>query len=321
MQTTTATPETTATQAVVSQDTPAINLANLAFPTKVLVAEQSMPQLLANPLAHLKALEADRISWEGTELAASNRRLYSILKQAYSYYLTLKNDENKDTRMSLSSALALFIAERGYTFLPSTHDMSRVIKCVFGVDRRRVSAYSIALREALRQEISINDLTDFIEQNGGVEQIRLGGTKPLSATKRAERVKDEVFSKSMGKFKFDPLLVNADAEWNDKQVVIIATYLPTGEFEANTVIKNDGAVTAALAAYYSNQQAAIRAQAKAEKEAKAEAEAQEKAALAEEQKQKEMEEQIAKTKAAQAQAVIDAQNLAIVNSLVEGALI
>jgi hypothetical protein len=119
----------------------------------------------------------------------------------------------------------------------------------------------------LRQEIGADDLVEFIEQNGGVEQIRLGGTKPLSAKIRAGKVKEEVLGAELGAIKFDARLVKVDADWADKQVVIVATYLPTGEFQANAVIRHDTAVNAALAAYYSKQQAAIRADAKAEREA------------------------------------------------------
>jgi hypothetical protein len=104
----------------------------------------------------------------------------------------------------------------------------------------------------------------FIEQEGGVEQIRMGGTKPLSVTKRAEKAADEVLGTELGMFKFDPKLFAADADWADKQVVIVATYLPTGEFQTNAVIRHNSAVNAALAAYYSQQQAKVR---EAEREA------------------------------------------------------
>ncbi|MEI6834926.1 MAG: hypothetical protein WCL28_13130, partial [bacterium] len=99
------------------------------------------------------------------------------------------------------------------------------------------------------------------EENGGVEQIRLGGTKPLSATKRAELVKAEVKSAEMGLIKLDPKLHGGNAEWNDQQVVIVATYLPTGEFQVNAVVTHDSAVNAALAGYYSQKQAKLRADA------------------------------------------------------------
>lgn len=222
-------------------------------------------------LGELAQMEQSRILWESKELAASNQRLYSILKRAYAFYKTLKEDADKDVRDARRKELERFIEERKYVFGTTTHDMTRVVKCVFGVDRRRVSAYSIALREALRQDIAADDLTAFIEQEGGVEQIRMGGTKPLTMSKRADAVKASVWNTEIGDIKFDPKLIDADSDWNDKQVVILATYLPTGHFKASAVVKHDGAVTAALSAYYTAQQAKARDKAKAEKEAAKEA--------------------------------------------------
>jgi hypothetical protein len=127
------------------------------------------------------------------------------------------------------------------------------------------------LREALRQEVGAKDLIAFLEQNGGVEQIRMGGTKPLSATKRAELVKAEVSEAVISTVKFDAEAVKANADWVDKQVVFVATYLPTGEFEVNAVVRHDGAVNTALAAYYTMAQAKKREEANALKKAEADA--------------------------------------------------
>ena len=262
---------TTATLAVNTVN-PSINLAALNVPASVVVSNTT-PAVQASSAEQLKSLETARISWETTELAQSNNRLYSILQQAYSFYLVMKQDESKDVRKEKQAALDAFIEEHGYTnsFGATTHDMTRVIKCVFGVNRRRVSAYSIALREALRQEVGAKDLIAFLEQNGGVEQIRMGGTKPLSATKRAELVKAEVSEAVISTVKFDAEAVKANADWVDKQVVFVATYLPTGEFEVNAVVRHDGAVNTALAAYYTMAQAKKREEANALKKAEADA--------------------------------------------------
>ncbi len=251
---------------------PSINLAALGVPSNVVVSNTT-PAVQPSAFEQLKSLESSRISWETTELAQSNNRLYSILQQAYQFYLVMKQDESKDVRKEKQAALDTFIEEHGYTnsFGATTHDMTRVVKCVFGVNRRRVSAYSIALREALRQEVGAKDLIVFMQENGGVEQIRMGGTKPLSATKRAELVKAEVSEAVISKVKFDAETVKANADWVDKQVVFVATYLPTGEFEVNAVVRHDGAVNTALAAYYTLAQAKKREEANALKKAEADA--------------------------------------------------
>ena len=251
---------------VVKHDTsngPSIKLSEMSVPVTITVGTNA-PVVVTNKLA---VLENARKSWEGNELAASNKRLYAILQEVYGYYLTMKQHSDKDVRKKCADEMEQFIEQRKYVFSPTSHDMTRVVKCVFGADRRRASAYSIALREALRQDVIAKDLAVFIEQNGGVEQIRLGGTKPLSAKVRAGKVKQEVLGAELGLIKFDARIVGADADWADKQVVIVATYLPSGEFQANAVIRHDSAVNAALAAYYSNQQAAVRAVEKAERDA------------------------------------------------------
>jgi hypothetical protein len=230
-------------QVVSKPATPSIGIKNLKKPAKVVAQSSSIV------LGDLELMEQSRMLWETTELAASNKRLYSILKSSYAFYKTMKEDENKIVREARCKELDKFIEARGYIFGSTTHDMTRVVKCVFGTDRRRVSAYSIALREALRQNVSIDELIDFLGNAGGVEQIRMGGTKPETPKKRAQSVSDEVYSNQLCQIKIDSKLIDANSDWNDKPVVIIATYRPTGYFEANAVVKHDGAVTGALAAY------------------------------------------------------------------------
>ena len=257
---------------VVNSTNPSINIAGLNVPTTVVVSDTTAVASVAS-MEVLKSLETARVSWETYELAASNKRLYSILQESYQYYLVMKRDSNESVRKEKLEAMESFIAERGYTFTPSTHDMTRVIKCVFGVDRRRVSAYSIALREALRQDVAPADLMEFLEQNGGVEQIRLGGTKPLSVTKRAELGKASVGSASLGTIQFDFAVFKAEEDWVDKQVVLVATCLTNGQLEVKAVIRHDGAVNAALAAHYSMTQAKARQADSMAKKALAQAEA------------------------------------------------
>jgi hypothetical protein len=112
---------------------------------------------------------------------------------------------------------------------------------------------------------------EFLEQNGGVEQIRLGGTKPLSVTKRAELGKASVGSASLGTIVFDSAVFKAEEDWVDKQVVLVATCLTNGQLEVKAIVRHDGAVNSALAAHYSLAQAKARQAASAAKKAITEA--------------------------------------------------
>ncbi|MGV0958531.1 MAG: hypothetical protein ACOYB1_01750 [Limnohabitans sp.] len=217
----------------------------------------------------LENLEAEREKWEITELAASHKRLYEMLTKCYAFYIRMKTDTSSEVREQSRKGLDAFIAARSYTFKASTHDMNRVVKAVFGgVDRRRVSAYSTALRAALVQgpvntkgnktPIPESQLSTWLADQGGVEEVRLGSkNKGMTPKARAEKVETVVRAKKLMTFAVDESVMQFDTNDVDKQMVLIATYRPTGEFDLHAVVKNDSAVTAALAAYFTDNKAVI----------------------------------------------------------------
>ncbi|PUE28066.1 hypothetical protein [Limnohabitans sp. Jir72] len=212
----------------------------------------------------LENLEAEREKWEITELAASHKRLYEMLTKCYAFYLRMKTDTSSEVREQSRKGLNAFIAARSYTFKASTHDMNRVVKAVFGgVDRRRVSAYSTALRAALvgvqpdaknkPTRVPESQLSTWLEDQGGVEEVRLGSkNKGMTPKARAEKVETVVRTKKLMSFAVDEAVMQLDTNDNDKPMVLIATYRPTGEFDVHVVVKNDSAVNAAYAAYYTD---------------------------------------------------------------------
>ena len=258
----------TATQAVVFNDTP-----------------QSISEALAKAIQAandgankagfiLERLEAERENWERTELAASHRRLYGTLTGCYSYYLTMKTDESADVRAEHKKALDKFAELRNYPLLSSSHDMTRIVKSVFGGDRRRNSAYSLALRAALvaggtdsngkAVPVPADDLANWLEQQGGIEEIRLGSkNKGLTVKERANVAKTAIQSSVLMTLKPDVKHVQFDTNDVDKMMVLVATYRPSGELEISAVVKNDSAVRSALACYYSNNKDGISSSANA----------------------------------------------------------
>ena len=103
--------------AVVQNDTPArpsIKLNALGVPASITVGNTTT----AVPQNKLAVMEQARMSWETTELAASNKRLYSILTDAYSYYLVMKKNPNEETRKQHATEVDKFIAQLKYTFMP-----------------------------------------------------------------------------------------------------------------------------------------------------------------------------------------------------------
>jgi hypothetical protein len=57
------------------------------------------------------------------------------------------------------------------------------------VDRRRLSTYSLVLREAIKQKVLATQLAEWIEQNGGIQEIRLSQSANGSMREVMSRVK------------------------------------------------------------------------------------------------------------------------------------
>lgn len=149
--------------------------------------------------------------------------------------------------------------------------MNKVVKAVFGEDRRRVSAYAMALRaafvagpdvQASTAHVPADQLAAWIESKGGVEEIRLGGKNSgdsgLSEKDRAGIAQGAVAAGApLMTFKPDVKTMPFSADDEDKMMVLLVTYLPTGDLEVRSVVRNDNAVRAALAAHYSDHKAEI----------------------------------------------------------------
>jgi hypothetical protein len=101
-------------------------------------------------------------------------------------------------------------------------------------------------------------LSTWLEDQGGVEEVRLGSkNKGMTPKARAEKVETVVRAKKLMTFAVDESVMQFDTNDNDKPMVLIATYRPTGEFDLHAVVKNDSAVNAAFAAYYTDNKSAI----------------------------------------------------------------
>ena len=217
----------------------------------------------------LEQLETEREQWESTEMAAAHQRLYVLLTACYDFYLKMKVVGGLAARENYKRALDTFIDMRGYrTQSGDGQDMNKVVKAVFGCDRKRVSAYAKALRAALTAgakdaqgraaPLKVEELSNWIAEQGGVEEIRLGGKNSgLTVKQRAEVAASALKSNVLMTLKPDARVMPFSVDDNDKTVLLVAIYRPTGELEVSTVVKNETAVRAALAAHYSADKAKV----------------------------------------------------------------
>ena len=194
-------------------------------------------------------LVAERKAWQEGAFRTSNEQLYKLLQNCYSLYVDMCG--NKQSSGLLRDTLVKYIAENKISVKDSAHTMTKIVRCVFGNDRRRVSAYSIALRAAFSADIKAEKLPDYIRDNGGVEELRLGKSPSYVSPKaKAEVATGWLSDANLAVVKSDALAKQLDAANVDSQHVLIVTQKADGSLIANAFVSNQSVVTSALAAYY-----------------------------------------------------------------------
>jgi hypothetical protein len=126
------------------------------------------------------------------------------------------------------------------------------------VDRRRLSTYSLVLREAIKKRVQATQLAEWIEQNGGIQEIRLSQSatfvKPAAKVEQARQTFDML--PELASVKSEALTLLADGDFMGECCVLIAEQAASGSFIVRGFTRAGGAVNAAFAALYAEQKKA-----------------------------------------------------------------
>jgi hypothetical protein len=218
--------------------------------------DNSALQATVNVRNHFDQLTFEREAWENNALRTSNEQLYSILQKCYQTYKAMSSDAPE--AKVLREALRDYINSKGLKFKDGTHTIVKIVKCVFGDNRRRVSAYGIVLRSALAQNIFPTDIPAFIRENGGVEEIRLQkAPNAMTAKKKAEVASDDLQYQNMGTYTNAAAAQKLDAGNIGKPVVLIGTWQADGSIVMRSIVQSETAINAALTAHYSANKATV----------------------------------------------------------------
>ena len=189
-----------------------------------------------------------RLHWENHELASSNDALYALLQHCYSLNNAMSGSDG--TAKALRKGLANYIQDKKYQFKESSPLIAKIVKCVFGVDRRRVNAYSSALRVAMAEKVAVMELPKFFKDQGGIEEVRRKAT-----TGKAKTMKDKVElgravldSEALAFITSDSLNASFSNQSLEEGVVLLATREDDGTFAVRRVVQSNSAVKSALAA-------------------------------------------------------------------------
>jgi len=209
----------------------------------------------------IEQLVLEREVWQDNAFRTSNEQLYNLLQRCYGLYKVMCGDTEE--AKALREGLRSYINLKGHVFASHTHTLTRIVKCVFGSDRRRVSAYSIVLRTALAKGVGIMDVAQFIRDAGGVEEVRLAkAPNAMSAKQKAQVTSSVLAYKNMGVFSSAAL----SGSFNDvakagTQTVLIGVWQADGTVVVQAVVDSATALNAALASHHGEVRDAAKQQA------------------------------------------------------------
>ena len=193
-------------------------------------------------------LVTQRIDWENNELTNANEALYGLLQHCYSLNNAMSGADS--TAKSLKKGLANYIKDKNYKFTESTPLITKVVKCVFGVDRRRVNAYSTALRVAIAEKKSVIELPKFFKEQGGIEEVRrkASGTKVKTLDEKVKLGRTVLENEALATVHSDKLNASFSTTNLEEGVVLLATREDDGSFAIRQMVQTNAAVKSALAA-------------------------------------------------------------------------
>ena len=215
----------------------------------------------------LEQLVVEREAWEQNAYRTSNEQLYGLLQRCYALYKAMEGASPEAS--ALRAGLRDYINLKGLSgsFTKSSHTITKIVKCVFGSERRRINAYSTVLRTALAKGVGVLDIAAFIRQEGGVEEIRLAKSPNAMSPKQKAAVATSTVVVNSLAIASSPALSGMlnDAGKIGTQTVLIGTWQADGSVVVRAVVESDTVLTAALASHYSAIKQAAKAQAEAQK--------------------------------------------------------
>jgi len=212
-------------------------------------------------LVLLTGMEEQRIKWEDGVYRKSNAALYEVLAECLQFAGDLTTEAAKER----TKALEAFYKSRNYKLRKDTPLVSRVLRAVFGdADRRRISTYSIVLREAKNSNVAYKALANWIEVNGGIQEIKLERSPTFVSAKQKSVIAQQSFDSltTLAEVKTEALSLLADADFVGEDCVLLAQQQADGSFAIRAVLRSGVAVNAAFTALYAQKKTSTEVESK-----------------------------------------------------------
>jgi hypothetical protein len=126
-------------------------------------------------VARIDELKTKRETWEDGSYKASNAELFALLQDCYDLYMQVNGNAG------LVKRLGKLLAERGLTERSNTSLATRIVRLVFGECGKRVYTYAKVLTIAAEEKPERISMATYINNEGGVENLRRKKADGLSA--------------------------------------------------------------------------------------------------------------------------------------------
>lgn len=190
-------------------------------------------------------LIAERKAWQEQDLSRSNERLYGILQSCYVLFQSMNSI--KPDAMAIKKGFSNYCLQQGWDFKENTHLMTKVVQCVFGDNRRRVSAYALALRVALEEKTSSMDIPRYFRDAGGIEEVRRKRSPNHKTAKDKAKIGIIAMDdRILASFHSDTLASKFQASEYNGAMILLSTRETDGSFAVRRLVQNGSAITAVL---------------------------------------------------------------------------
>ena len=151
---------------------------------EVVEVKATVAPTLDSIIQRVNELVKEREQFETVTLARSNKELYGILGKVQSLFLDASKDANclKESLKHLKAILQ----SRGIKVQINSPAITVFVRYVFNSDRKRAYNYTRTLMAAIKAKVPPDNLADFIEGKGGVEECKKDYSKSLETLQKEQ---------------------------------------------------------------------------------------------------------------------------------------
>lgn len=197
----------------------------------------------ANVSVYINDLLKRQHDWNVGSRRISKQELYGILAGCLDMADAVK-------RNSLYTQLDAELGQRGIVFNSYTSVVTKIVRCVFGTNKRELAAYAGVVTLAIRQKVSAEVFVAWVNEHGGIRKTRAAFAKQktitMSSAEFIELAKGNLLAASTLAVVNKTNVTNVNTDKHNGFVVTIARLNGNGDCEVVGTTNDTTAVRDAL---------------------------------------------------------------------------